>query len=159
GNVDHEEGRLDAARARYRRAADAGRASGIPRVEAYTAAYDTIALYEQGEHSAARMQLLEALPLLRASGDRTGAAMFTAVLGAFEAGFDHLDRARELCDAADAEAAECADAPSQFVARLCRGHIDHAEAKQAEARGDRNAAQHHRDRARALVEEGRASTE
>src|SRR5262249_31743084 len=60
GLAKHEEGALAAATRQYVEARDAARASGVTRVEAYALAYGALALYEQGQRAAARMQLFDA---------------------------------------------------------------------------------------------------
>lgn len=150
---EQERGNLDKARAHYEEAIALLEKTGRRTfIGPFLGSLATLC-HERGELDEALRRFERALESMRETGNLRYEGLMLGYLGAVYADLGRLDEARATLDQADRRHAEIGDPRHLECARLHRAFLDVAEARRAEARGDRSTAERLRASVRSRVDE------
>jgi predicted ATPase len=150
-SVAQDEGELEDARVKYRRAVQLAGRCGVRRTLSVMTAYYGILHFEQGRLREARDLLDSAIGIERSLGNVLHEGFFRGIRAAVHASLDRIEDAE--ADAREAEAQVAADPLSAGLVHLHLGHLDLARMREAARQGDTQEAQQLRARAMQRLEQ------
>ncbi len=156
GQLLHEEGNLEEAQSHFERALRIHRAVGDRKGEGDALYFLGTVHHAQGRPGEALAHYDEALEIAREVGEGVLEGFAQAMIGAAQAGLDRLDEAEEPLAAAEERILGFENPLLDTFVGLCRGHLDLAVARRAEATGDVVGAAVWRDLVARRIEEARA---